>query len=173
MGFAEKISSFVNEALGVAPEEMIIQIVSTIILFLIVRFFFWNKVTDYLEARKQEMEENYQRAKEDKEAAVELKVAAEKELVEIKKGANEKYANAKARGEEKRKEIVEEAKQEASQIIDNANKEIKNMVEKAKIDINDEIVSVATLMAEKIIEKEIDPEKHKDLIKKATKEVVN
>ncbi len=172
MGFAEKISQFVNEALGVSFEEMAIQIVSTVILFLVVKYFFWEKVTDYLEERRKEMSENYEEAVANKNASEDLKKQAEKELITIKETASEKYNQAKERGEEKRKEIISEAKKDAKTIIDNAHKEVDSMVEKAKADINDEIVSVATLMAEKIIEKEIDETQHKKWIEKATSEVM-
>ncbi|MCF7925856.1 MAG: F0F1 ATP synthase subunit B [Candidatus Izimaplasma sp.] len=172
MGFAEKISAFVNEALGVSFEEMAIQIISTVILFLVVRYFFWEKVTNYLETRHQEMTENYQEAEVTKKASEDLKKEAESELINIKESASEKYNQAKVRGEEKRKEIVDEAKKDAKKIIANAHKEVDSMVEKAKAEINDEIVSVATLMAEKIIEKEIDETKHKQWIEQATSEVM-
>ena len=52
-------------------------------------------------------------------------------------------------------------------------KEIDNNVQKARNEINKEIVSVATVMAEKIIKKEIDQDLHKDLLKEATAEVMN
>ena len=37
-------------------------------------------------------------------------------------------------------------------------------IEKARTSINDEIVNVAVLMAEKVVKREIDTSKHKDLI---------
>ena len=58
-------------------------------------------------------------------------------------------------------------------MVRDVKKEIESNIEKARNDINKEIVSVATLMAEKIIGKEIDEKKHKDMIKEATKEVAN
>jgi len=180
----EIIQSFVQEALGFiraifggdsteAIQQVFIQIISTVLLFLVVKYFFWNKVTDYLEGRKQVMSEEYDSAKQANQEAQLVKEQAESELLEIRQGAKGFYDEAKERGENERKEIVSKAKTDAKRLIDNAHREIDSEIEKAKASINDEIVSVATLMAEKIIKKEIDPKKHKQIIDEVTKEVAN
>ena len=180
MGFAEKISNFVNDALGLTDgafgvdgTEMLIQIGSTILLFLVVRFFFWNKVTDYLEGRKEAMKQEYLDAKNASLEAAKHKEEAETELIDIRKGAKGVFDEAKERGEVERKVILEKARGEATKLVSDAHIEIDSQVEKARSSINEEIVSVATLMAEKIIEKELDDKEHKDMIKKISKEVLN
>lgn len=168
---AEAIREFVNNSLGVNLIEMVIQISSTILLFLVVKFFFWNHVTDYLEGRKEAMNEEYNKAQLASKEAKELQVEAETKLHDIRQSAKTLYDEAKERGELERKNIVEQAKTEAERLVQNAHVEIEQELEKVKLDINNEIVTVATLMAEKIIQKEIDPKKHKDLIKSVTREV--
>lgn len=180
MDFAEKIRSFVEDALGltdgafgVDASEMLIQIASTIVLFLIVRFLFWNKVTEYLEGRKEAMKKEYEDAQQANQEAALKREEAAKELDEIRHSSKDVLDEARARGALERKEIIEKAKTDASKLVDDAHKEIESQIEKAKKDINDEIVSVATLMAESIIKKEIDEDKHKELIKEISKEVAN
>lgn len=180
MGFAEKIQSFVESALGITDgvfgvswQEMTIQIVSTILLFLVVRFFFWNKVTEYLEARKSAMTTEYDEAKQANLDASQKREEAEQELQELRLSSKGILDQAKTQGEEERKAILVKAKTEANKLVDDAHKEINSQIEKARTSINDEIVSVATIMASKIIKKELDEDKHKELIKEATKEVVN
>jgi F-type H+-transporting ATPase subunit b len=170
---AESIRQFVDSALGVSLEEMIIQISATLLLFLIVRFFFWNNITAYLEKRKEAMNEEYDQAKQANADAQSIKETTENELKEIRLSAKGLYDEAKDRGEVERKEIVLKAKADAKKIVDNAHKEINSEIEKARTSINDEIVSVATLMAEKIIKKEIDKDKHKELIDEVTEGVVS
>ena len=58
--FADKVNGLVNQGLrfiedglGVTLEEMLIQLTATLILFLVVRFCVWNKVTAILDKRKQ------------------------------------------------------------------------------------------------------------------------
>ena len=170
---AESIRSFVNSALGVSLEEMIIQILATLLLFLIVRFFFWNNITAYLEKRKNAMNEEYDQAKKANAEAQTTKTQSDDELKEIRLSAKGLYEDAKNRGEVERKDIVVKAKDDAKKIVENAHKEITSEIEKARSSINDEIVSVATLMAEKIIKKEIDQDKHKDLIDEVTQGVAS
>jgi len=170
---ANAIREFVNNALGVNLIEMVIQIASTLLLFLIVKHFFWNNITAYLEKRKDAMNEEYDKAKNAKDEAESLKELADSELKEIRLSAKGMYDDAKMRGEQERKVIVTDAKTDANRIVENAHQEVVSEIEKAKKDINDEIVSVATLMAEKIIGREMDETKHKDLIKEISKEVLN
>lgn len=180
----EIIQSFVQESLefiidvfggdsAAAFQQVIIQVVSTVLLFLVVRFFFWNKVTDYLEGRKEAMRKEYDDAIEANQEAALKREEAVKELNEIRLSSKGILDEARVRSNVERKEIIEKAKVDATKIVEDAHKEIASEIEKARKDINDEIVSVATLMAEEIIKKEIDESKHKELIKEISREVAN
>lgn len=170
---AETINEFVNGAIGLNLKETIIQIAGTLLLFLVVRHFFWTNITDYLEERKNHMAKEYDEANEANSEAQSLKVKAVSELTEIRMSAKSIIDGAKERGEIERVEIVNNAKDEAAVVMDNAHKEIDSEIEKARTSINDEIVSVAVLMAKKVIKKEIDESKHKELLKEVTKEVIS
>jgi len=169
--FANSLSDFVLESIGVDLTEMAIQILSTLLLFFVVRYFFWNNITDYLEKRKEVMTNEYEEAKTANLEAVSIKEKADLELTEIRLNAKGVIDDAKNRGELERNDIVKKAKNEADIVISNARKEIDSEIEKARSNLNEEIVSVAVLMAEKVIKKEIDESKHQDLIKEVTKGV--
>ena len=169
--FANSLSDFVLESIGVDITEMAIQILSTLLLFLIVKYFFWNNITEYLEKRKEEMSREYEDAKNANLEAESIKEKAGLELTEIRLSAKGVIDDAKALGEVERTDIVKKAKKEANNVISNARKEISSEIEKARSNLNEEIVSVAVLMAEKVIKKEIDESKHQDLIKEVTKGV--
>jgi len=169
----EVIQGFVEGALKVSVREMAIQIASTLLLFLVIKFFFWNNITNYLEGRKEFMAKEFNEASEANELAQTIKADAQSELKEIRLSAKGIIEEAKERGEVERVGIVKNAKNEATIVMDNAKKEIDSEIEKARTKINDEIVSVAVLMAEKVIKKEIDESKHKELLAEATKEVIN
>ena len=170
---AEAINEFVNGAIGLSLKEMIIQIAGTLLLFLVVRHYFWNNITDYLDERKNHMAKEYEEADEANKEAQSIKEKVSTELVEIRMNAKGIIDEAKERGELERIGIVKNAKTEASVVIENARKEIDSEIEKARTKINDEIVSVAVLMAEKVIKKEIDESKHKELLKEVTEEVIS
>ncbi len=169
--FANSLSDFVLESIGVDITEMAIQILSTLLLFFVVRYFFWNNITEYLEKRKEVMTTEYEEAKAANLEAVSIKEKADLELTEIRLSAKGVIDDAKNRGELERMDIVKKAKNEADIVISNARKEIDSETEKARSNLNKEIVSVAVLMAEKVIKKEIDESKHQELIKEVTKGV--
>jgi len=170
---AQAISEFIDNAINVNPIEMLIQVLATLLLFLVIRYFFWGNITEYLDKRKELMASEIENAQTKSREAEAVKVQAENELSEVRLNAKGILDEAKNRGEEERSKIVDKAKLEADKVLKNAKSEIESEVEKARANINDEIVSVATLMAEKIIKKEIDASKHKELIDDITKEVVN
>jgi F-type H+-transporting ATPase subunit b len=168
---AGAIEEFVNQALGVNLIEMAVQIGSTIVLFLVVKFFFWNHVTDYLDKRKQEMKEEYETAARAKEEATSLKMEAEEELKEIRLTAKSIYEEAKERGEEERTRIVKEAKEHADRLLTQAHKEIEQEWENAKSDMQNEILEVASLLAQKALKQELDEVTQQRLISQISKEV--
>lgn len=170
---ADAIKSFIDDALGVSILEMGIQIASTLLLFVVVKHFFWNNITDYLERRRNAITDEYKEAEEANKNAALIKVQADEELNQIRLDAKGIFDEAKERGEIERSSIVKKAKSEAKSVIEDAQKEIDSEIEKARSRINDEIVNVASLIAKKVIDKEIDMDKHKELIKEITNEVVN
>jgi F-type H+-transporting ATPase subunit b len=170
---AKAIQEFIDAALGVSAKEMGIQIAATLLLFLVVRFFFWNHVTDFIEGRKKLISSEIKEAQHLKEEASEMKSNAQDELVKVRNNARDIIENAKQKGQQERTEIIAKAKEEASKMIDNAEKEIDGEVRKARKQMNDEIVSVAVLMAEKIVKKELDEQTYNDMIEEVTKGVAS
>jgi F-type H+-transporting ATPase subunit b len=168
---AKAIEEFVYNSLGVNPIEMVIQLGSTLVLFLVVRFFFWNHITAFLDKRKEVMNEEYNKAKDASKEADLLKQQAESELHDIRQSAKGMYDEAKERGEDERKHIVQTAKEDAERLRRQTEQEIAQEWENAKTDMNNEIVQVATLMAKKIIDKELDQATQKKLVQELTKEV--
>ena len=170
---AKAVAKLVEDALKINPTEMLIQILATLLLFIVIKLFFWEKITLFIEERGKHMEQEVLNAEEANKLAQENKEFTEKELHQARLDAKTIIDNAKSDATVEKNKIVGDAKEEASKVLHNAKLEIESEYEKVKADINDEIVSVATLMAEKIIKKEIDPKKHKDLIDEVTKGVSN
>ena len=68
-------------------------------------------------------------------------------------------------------EIIAAAKQEASQLKEKASKDVEQERQKVMNEIKNEISNIAILAASKVIEKDIDSKKHKELIDNFIKEV--
>ena len=78
---------------------------------------------------------------------------------------------ATLRAEQKETEIIANAKEEANQLREKASKDVEQERQKVMNEIKDEISNIAVLAASKVIEKDIDSNKHKELIDNFIKEV--
>jgi F-type H+-transporting ATPase subunit b len=160
MNFFEKLVSgledTVNDALGVNLTDMIIQIIATIVLVIIVKKFFWGRITEFLDQRQALMNAELSDAEKAREEAIALKETHDKELKDMRAKSKEYFESAKMRGDEEKKRIIDDAKSEAEAIIASGQKEVEFERQKAKEALKKEVVSIASLMTEKVIGEKVD-----------------
>jgi F-type H+-transporting ATPase subunit b len=168
---ARAIEEFVNNALSVSLLDMAIQIGATLVLFFVVKYFFWNHVTAFLDKRKEVMNEEFTSAEKANAEAIALREEAEEKLQEIRLSAKQIYEEAKERGEQERKRIVNDAKEQAQRILVQTQQEIEREWENAKAQMNNEIVEVASLLASKALKEEMNTKTQQRLVRQITKEV--
>lgn len=164
------VDQFLTSTIGTTLIEMAIQLCATLIIFLIVRFLIWNKVTEILEARKKMVRDA---VKERDDALEEAKLAladANKTKDEAVKEANRIIESAKKRGYNEAEDIKNRANADAKLRIENASEEIERMKNENIADIKKQIVEVAYAMASKIVEKEIEEDKYDIQVDKFMKE---
>ena len=164
------VDQFLTSTIGTTLIEMAIQLCATLIIFLIVRFLIWNKVTEILEARKKMVRDA---VKERDDALEEAKLAladANKTKDEAVKEANRIIESAKKRGYNEAEDIKNRANADAKLRIENASEEIERMKNENIADIKKQIVEVAYAMAAKIVEKEIEEDKYDIQVDKFMKE---
>ena len=85
-------------------------------------------------------------------------------------GFKELYANLQRQQEELKKQ-AQEAKAEAARIVERGNREVELERKKALDDMKQEIVSIASLMAEKVVASSIDMKVQDELIEETLKEM--
>ncbi|MFI3251655.1 MAG: F0F1 ATP synthase subunit B [bacterium] len=174
MDLLDKITDFVNECLGplgsgmvVTPDtirDLLIQLIATLILFIVVKIFFWNKITNFLEARKNAIDEELTKAQDASKNAAMLESKLHKEIEDSKIQIQTLIATAVKEGNVLKDEIVADAKKEAELRLDNARKEIEYDIKKQQQTIKDEIITIAFAAAEKIVAKEVDKSKHLEVV---------
>lgn len=160
----EAVSRVVEQALGVNLLDMIIQIAATLILVIIVKIFFWGRITAFLEKRKAIMDEEMEAAKTQNLEAQTLKEKRELEYNELKLKSKDYLDQAKERAELEKTNIITKAKENANQLMDQAKKEIEAERVKVENTLQKEVVDLASLMAEKIIRKNLDDLEYQNLI---------
>lgn len=169
----EKIAEAVNSCLGPLKNlkitgsdvrDLLIQLIATILLFLVVRFFLWKPITHILETRRQAVDQALEDAKMSKENAKALETELADELAKAKASVQEVLAKAEKDGNLRREQIILEAKQEAKQRLENLELELEQEKNNMQKEIRKEIVDIAFAAAEKIVAKEIDQDKYRDIV---------
>ena len=152
------------EALSNMVKTFILQLLATLVLFLVIRFKFWNIITDIIEGREKQVEETL---KERDEAIIirnEALKEAENLKTETKKNAALIMEEARKNSSIEAENIIKEAHQQIEIDRENARRQIEKERSDMHEDIKNEIVDVAFQMAEKMVEHEIDKDEHKKII---------
>lgn len=168
---AEAIENLVRNGIIINPIEILIQLLATVILIFVVKKYLWSSVTDFLEARQAVVDEDIKVAKENKAQAESLKEKAQKELDKVKEESRAILESAKKQAANQKAEALTKTEEELANMKKNAENQLAKDVENAKKSLRDEIVSVAMVLAEKVIAKEIDEKTYHALIDEAIKEV--
>ena len=124
-----------------------------------------------LEKRKQKIAGELADAANDKKSAAEMKAEYEQKLKEVSKEADAILEEARRKGKAKEAEIIQETKAEAARIGERGNREVELERKKALDDMKQEIVSIASLMAEKVVASSIDMKVQDELIEETLKEM--
>lgn len=151
--------------------ELIFQLVNTFLVFLLLKKLLFKPVLGIIEAREKDITENLAQGEQAKTAGLSLKKEYEEKILSAKTEGQEIIKQATLRAEQKETEIISNAKSEAQSIKEKANKDIQQERQKVMNEIKNDISDIALLAASKVIEKDIDKSKHKDLIDNFIKEV--
>ncbi len=165
------IERLVDIALGVDPVEMLIQIGATALLIIVVKFFFWDKVTAFLDKRREAVDKEMTEAAEQNEEAKSLKKDAEYELKEARKEAQSLIDEAKTKSEDMKRDIIAEAKKDAQHIRKNAERDLEKEIRIARTKLRNEIIGVATALSKRVLHDEIDEETYERYLDEAIEEV--
>jgi F-type H+-transporting ATPase subunit b len=152
-------------------ENLILQLIATLILFLVIRSKVTTPLKEMLDKRARSIEDDIKIAKSQKTEAEELKTKYEISLEKAKEEGREIVESAKKRGDQLKDEIVSEAKTEADAERNRAKNEIEREKEKALDSLKSEVASMAMLVANKVVNKSLDEATHKDMIDNFINEV--
>lgn len=152
---------------GLDPEllvESAITILAMMALFLFLSYLLFNPARDLLARRQEGIRQQMETAAKEKQDAESFKSEYDAKLKNVDKEAEEILSEARKKALKKEAEIVSEAKEEAARILDRANREVDLEKEKVKDEVKQEIISVATVMAGKIVATSLDEGKQSQLI---------
>ena len=152
------------EKLGLDYKLIIAQIVNFVLLLVILQRLGYEPVLKMLKDRTDKIDKSLRQAKKIEE---ELKNTEETKLAEIKKAkvkAQEIIKEAYDTSEKRSQESLDRTKIKTQEIVEKAKQEIKAEKENSVQEAKKEIADISILIAKKIIGKNIDEEKEKDLV---------
>lgn len=159
------------EVISVNLWQILVSLANLLILFLVLKKFLYKPVMGVLEARRAKIEGDYAAADEAKRAALESKTEYEEKLSHAEEDANAMRKAASDDAKRHGDKLVAEAREKADGIIAAAEAELELDKKKARAEMKREIADVSVKLAEKIIEREIDADTHRELIDSFTEQL--
>jgi len=151
--------------------DTVVMALSMLVMFGLLSYFLFNPVRDMLEKRKQRVAEDQETAKREKEDAIAFKEEYDQKLKQVDKEAEAILSAARKKAMQNEAKIIAEAKEEAARIIARANAEIELEKKRALDDMKQEMITIASMMAEKVVAASIDTNVQGSLIDETLKEM--
>lgn len=151
--------------------DSILTIIAVFVLFLMLSHFLFNPVRKFLNARQEKIKEELETAAKEQSDAIALKVQYEEKVKDINKEAEEILSQARQKALANESKIIAKAKEEALRIIEKANTEAELSKQKVVDDVKKEMISIASIMAGKVVSASIDTTIQNSLIDETLKEI--
>jgi F-type H+-transporting ATPase subunit b len=151
--------------------DVVLMAIAVFVLFLMMSKLLLNPARKLLEDRKNRIAGDIASAETDKKDAAALKAEYEAKIKDIDKEAEQILSEARQKAQKNAARIESEAKEEAARIIRSANEEAELSKKRVMDEIKQEMVSVASMMAAKVVAAQIDTSIQDSLVDETLKEM--
>lgn len=145
--------------------------IAVFFLVLAMSYLLFNPARKMLKDRQERISNDIDSAKKDKESAAALKAEYEAKLKEVDKEAEGILAEARQKAMKNQAKMIDEAKEEASRIVKRAQEEAELEKKHAMDDMKQEMITVAAMMAQKVVAASIDTNIQSTLVDETLKEM--
>ena len=145
--------------------------IAVFFLVLAMSYLLFNPARKMLKDRQERISNDIDSAKEDKESAAALKAEYEAKLKEVDKEAEGILAEARQKAMKNQAKMIDEAKEEAARIVKRAQEEAELEKKHAMDDMKQEMITVAAMMAQKVVAASIDTNIQSTLVDETLKEM--
>jgi F-type H+-transporting ATPase subunit b len=143
---------------------MLWQLLNFFILLFLLRKYLYNPIKDILDKRAAQINGDLDDADARREEAEELKAKYEQKLKDARSDAQEIVDNAESRANKKAKDIINQAEARAEKLKAKKLEEIEQAKKEAAAELRNEIADYTVLAANKLIQEQLDQEKHQQMI---------
>jgi len=158
------------EGLGISVPTLLAQIINFLILLGLLYLVAYKPILRMFDERSRKIRESMELTESIKEQAARAEEEAQKRIEAASKEGQKAIAQAVRTGEEIRRKAQQEAKPEAEALIDKARLEIQRERDEAIDELRKEVTDLTIAAAEKVIERSLDKEAHRQLIDKVLEE---
>ncbi len=144
--------------------DILISLANLLVMFLILKRFLFKPVKRIFEARKQQVDNLYAQANENKAAAESMKQEYETRLASAKSEADSLVRSAVQTAQKRGEAIVAEASTQAAHVKKKAEEEIAQEKRQMLQDVRSEISDLAVSIASKVVEREISAEDQQEFV---------
>ena len=158
------------EGLGINVASLIVQLGNFILLLVLLYFVGYKPILKIFDERARKVKESLEKAETIKAEADAAEVEFKKQLETQRKEGQEIVNRAMRTGDELRKKAEQEARVEGETLVAKARSEIQRERDDAIGEIRKEFADITIAAAEKVIDRSLDKEAHRDIIDKVLKE---
>ncbi len=159
------------EALGLTLKEFIFYLINFLLLIGILGKFLYKPFLNTLEMRRQTIKDAFDSAEATNRKADEKLANYEKRIANVEAEGRDIIKEATDQARAKAAGIVEDANRQAEDIVKKARIEIEQEKESALADVREQISELALMMAEKIMEKDIEINGQEQILDQVMEEV--
>lgn len=129
--------------------------ITVIVLFLVLKKFFFEKVRNFMETRSNSIQDAFDSAEAVNRRADEKMQNYTKRIANVEAEGREIIRDAKIKADAQAREIIEDANRQATEMLNKAERNIEREKQKAMEEMRREVAALALMAAERIVEREI------------------
>ena len=144
--------------------DILISLANLLIMFLILKRFLFKPVKRVMDARQAQVDKIYSDADQDRNEAAKMRQDYEQKLAAAREEADGLVRNAVQTAQRRSDQMMAEASGQASRMKQKAEEEIAREKQQMLQDVRGEISDLAVSIASKVVEREINPEDHRQFV---------
>lgn len=157
-------------ALGFNGRAFIIQLVTFILVFLVLRRYAFKPILKVLSERRETIEKGVKLGEQMQKEQAELEKKVTKALHEARRQADDILASADAAARQSAQQAEEKARTKAEGILTSAEDRIKQETSQARQKLEKELAGLVAEATEAVIDEKMDAKKDSEIINRALKE---
>ena len=159
--------------LGINLPGLLVQVINVALVLIILRLVLYKPILRLLENRSSRIKDSLEAAEAAKTQSARSEEEVRKTLVEARQEGQRLIGQASEMGERLKGEAREDAKKEGEAMIERAKSEIARERDDAVEQVRKEFAGLAISAAEKVINSELDEDRHRKLIDDVLEESVS